>query len=180
MIAASLIYFAAAAACLVLAGGASRGPVPRPIAKQVLAWRIIGLLLILFGILRPFEVHSHFSEMLRQSAVTGGWYAERTDRQLDLFLLGGFSGAIIVAFLLFETRRWHVSTRIGVLALFYLFGLLVTNIVTLHALDALLGRRIAGVPLRWALDLAGIAALLAAAFRFRFLRTGATAETRRR
>ena len=99
--------------------------------------------------------------------MTSGWYAQRADQQIDLIYVLAFLMAVVGAFILFETRRWQLSTRVALFALLYLFALLVLNALSLHGLDRLLGRAIGGVPLRWFLDLSGLAAILAAAFSFR-------------
>ncbi len=96
-----------------------------------------------------------------------GWYAQRGEQQMSLLLVLGFFGTIAAGFLLFETRRWHASARLGVAATMYLFALLVLNLLSLHGLDELLGRSVAGLPLRWMLDLAGLGTVVAAAFWFR-------------
>ena len=142
-----------------------------PLLKvQGRAWKIICIIIAVLGIVRPYEVHSRFSAALRTSAVTGGWYNERMHHQLDLLLVAGFLAAVLAVFLLFETRKWHFSTRVATLAVFYLFGLFLVNMLSLHSLDQLLNRRLAGIPLRWAVDFLGLATAIAAALFFRLYR----------
>lgn len=140
----------------------------RPGAKaQRRAWTAISFGILLLGAVRPYGVYSRVTSVLRTSAMTSGWYAQRADQQLDLIYVLAFLMAVLGGFFLLETRKWHFSTRAGLFALLYLSGLLVLNILSLHGLDRLLGRAIGGVPLRWLLDLFGLAATLALALAFR-------------
>ena len=165
--ASSVPYFVAAATCFLLIS--VRAASTAPLLKvQSQAWKIICITVAVLGLVRPYEVHSMFSAALRTSAVTGGWYNERVHHQLDLLLVAAFVAAVLAAFLLFETRKWHSSTQIAALAAFYLCGAFVVNVLSLHGLDQLLNRRLAGVPLRWAVDFLGLSTIIAAALFFRF------------
>jgi hypothetical protein len=165
--ASSAPYFVAAATCFLLIS--VRAASTAPLLKvQSQAWKMICIIVALLGLVRPYEVHSMFSAALRTSAVTGGWYNERVHHQLDLLLVAAFVAAVLAAFLLFETRKWHLSTQIAALAAFYLCGAFVVNVLSLHGLDQLLNRRLAGVPLRWAVDFLGLSTIIAAALFFRF------------
>ena len=165
--ASTIAYVFTAALCFLLTWPPGPRLAPRHLATQVRAWKVICVLLVPLGIVRPYEVHSKASEVLRTSAMTGGWYGERMSLQLDMLLAGAVVAAVVGGFLLFETRRWHASSRVGVMAIFYLAGILLASIVSLHGLDAILGRRLAGIPLRWMVDSLGLVALIAAAWRFR-------------
>jgi hypothetical protein len=124
-------------------------------------------MLVVLGILRPYEIHTIFGQMLRESAVTGGWYGERMQHQLDLLLGLGFVAAVLAGFLLLETRKWHMSTRLAALTAFYLCGPFILNLLSLHSLDALLNRRLMGVPLRWLTDLPALGLMVALALGYR-------------
>jgi Ni/Fe-hydrogenase subunit HybB-like protein len=165
--ASSAPYLIAAAACFLLARPGRSAPAARLLEVQRRTWTTICIVLAVLGIARPFEVHSRLSDVLRTSALTEGWYSERMQHQLDLLLVAAFSAAVVAAFLLFETRKWHLSTRLGALASLYLCGVLVLNILSLHGLDALLSRRLLGVPLRWGIDVPALAVTVAFAFSFR-------------
>lgn len=160
--AAALPYALTALLCLVL----TRRSDPWPRAQRR-AWTAVSAFLLLLAALRPYEVYSVITQILRTSAMTSGWYAQRADQQLDLVYVTGFLMAVLGAFILLETRRWQLPTRAALFGLLYLSGLLVLNILSLHGLDRLLGRAVGGFPLRWLLDLGGLAAILAAAFAFR-------------
>jgi hypothetical protein len=155
-------YLITALLCFFLTRG--RG---KPLKPERRAWAAISAVVLLLGAVRPYEVYSGITGVLRTSAMTSGWYAERADQQLDLVYVMAFLMAVLGAFILFETRKWHASTRAAMFALLYLAGLLVLNILSLHGLDRLLGRAVAGVPLRWFLDFAGLGAMLAASLSFR-------------
>ncbi len=162
-----LSYALAAGLCFLLVSSARADCTSRSETVQFRAWKIICPAILLLGLLRPFEVHSRITEVLRTSAMTSGWYAERAAQQMDLLLILAFLFIVAAAFFLFETRRWRASTRIGAGAALYLAGLLVLNILSLHGLDRLLGRSFAGIPLRWMFDFAGLGAAIAAAYAFR-------------
>jgi hypothetical protein len=172
----ALAYLLTAIACFVLTACRRAEPPTPLLAVQIRSWKILSILLALLGVVRPYDIYSRFSELLRTSAITGGWYNQRMYHQLDLILANGFFGTVIAAFLLFETRKWNASTRIAILGLLYLLGLSLMNILSLHGLDALLSRSLGGIRLRWLADLAGLGLLLGAAASFsRLSRTGSNA-----
>ncbi len=163
-------YFLAAGVCFLLI---ARLPAAGPLKAQMQAWKAVCVILAFLGVVRPYEVHAQLSSLLRTSAMTGGWYGERMHRQFDLVLVGSFLALVVGAFLLFETRRWHRSTRTVVLVALYLCGVFVLNVLSLHGLDALLNRRMIGIPLRWAVDLPALALTVALALSSRrYVRTG--------
>lgn len=164
LIAAAAPYLLTAFLCFVLTRSSRTEP---GLKAQRRAWAAVSIGLLLLGALRPYEVYSVATDLLRTSAMTSGWYAQRADQQIGLIYVLAFLMAVVGAFILFETRKWQLSTRVALFALLCLFGLLVLNALSLHGLDRLLGRAIGGVPLRWFLDLFGLAAILAAAFSFR-------------
>ena len=164
---ASLIpYLVGGALCFLLVPSRPSDCTPRSAGVQIRAWKIMGFFVLLLALLRPFEVHSQITEALRTSAMTSGWYEQRGAQQMNLLYVGGLLMAVLATFILFEARRWHPATILGILATFYLAGLATLNILSLHALDALLGRAPFGISLRWMLDMAGLVALVGAAFRF--------------
>ena len=124
VIAAAAPYLLTALLCFVL----TRSNRPNPVLKaQRRAWTAISILILLLGALRPYAIHSSLTQILRTSAITGGWYAQRADEQFDLLYVVAFLMAVLGAFIIFETRKWHISTRAAVFALFYLSGLLVLS-----------------------------------------------------
>ena len=166
-VAASAPYLVTAILCFILTSTGRRSPSTRLIGAQRLAWKIICASLLLLTALRPYEVYSELTQFLRNSAMRDGWYDQRGGQQADLLYVTAFLLAVLGLFALVETRRWHLSTRAAVLGLFYLVGLLVLSILSLHGLDRLLGRELMGIPLRWLLDFAGLAVLVGAAYSFR-------------
>lgn len=157
----ALPYFVASAICFLLV---TRAPGS---GREKRAWKGICAAIALLGPVRPYEVHAQLSGLLRNSAMTGGWYAERAHHQLDLLLGGGFVAVVVAGFLLFETRRWHASTRLALLAILYLSGVFVLNVLSLHGVDVVLNRRMFFIPLRWIVDLPALALTAALALSFR-------------
>jgi hypothetical protein len=175
-------YLLVAATCFFLTSRPAVAQGSGAPGAERMAWKIICAVILLLGMLRPYQVHSAVTQLLRTSAMTSGWYAERGAQQMDLLYVAGFLMAVLALLILVETRRWLLSTRMAIFTLFYLTGLMILNILSLHGLDRALGRAVAGVGLRWLLDLAGLAALIGAACWYRRARrrSRATREPRLR
>jgi hypothetical protein len=153
-------YFACAVLSLILA-------LNNQIADRrfFLFWSMIGLLMILLGINKQFDLQSLFTEVGRQIARAQGWMDQR--RRVQFWFIVAFGITVTGVFLLFVRIRRDLFRRftLAYIGLFFLLCFIVIRAAGFHHFDEMLGFRLFGAKMNWLLELTGIYTIVLAAFK---------------
>jgi hypothetical protein len=126
-----MLYLIAALLCLA-----------QPKHPQRYVWWAIALLLVVLGIGRLTNIEQIVTNAGRQAAVDNGWYNTRRPIQTSgiygIVLGGGFAATCFFALV----RRLRAPEVIAVLAAGCLLTLIGVRLISLHAVDAFLGRHL--------------------------------------
>jgi len=132
-----VLVFAVAAAACALAAKRTRGP-------AATAWKLLAVLQLLFvaeivlGL--RHQIHGGVDAFLQDR----GWYAQRQPVQLGLLAVAAVAGAAAL-FALLKWCRSHRAAAPAALASFAVLLLFALEMISLHAIDALLYRLIGPV-----------------------------------
>lgn len=155
-----MLAYLIAAGCCVLA--ARRAP-PRDRAL----WLTLAGALALLACNKQLDLQSFFTQMMRDFAQRGGWYAHR--RQAQLAFLAGLTlaGTAVLAWLAVRMRASAAGIRLAVIGIGCLFLFVLGRAASFHHVDAALGwpagpTRLSSVPEIVGSLLVGLGALHAA------------------
>jgi hypothetical protein len=130
-------------------------------------WWAIAFLLLMLGISRLANFEQIVTNVGRQVAMSNGWYNTRRPIQsigiFGIVLGSGFIATCVVAFI----QRLRAPEAIGTLAIGGLLTLISIRVISLHSVDAILGRHLFGffgVQLGWLLELLLLICIIAASF----------------
>lgn len=150
--------------------------VPTP-ARRAGLWVCLALVLLVLGLNRLFDLESLVLDLWREDARTQGTYGERRAMQ------GGFIGAVAimglaVVVVLFRVARGQLADfRLVLGGAVFLLAFVVIRAASLHAVDGILDRGVAGVRVGVGLELLGLGIIAAAALgRLRRARAAAGAS----
>lgn len=131
-----------------------RRPLAPAWARNFSAALAYGLLIL--GINKLFNFTGVMTALLQELAYQVQWYDQRRIGQtVILALLLAFS-VVAAAYLFFRKIELSSGMRVALVGLVFLLALALGRAASLHAVDALLYRPIAGIKLNWVLELAGI------------------------
>jgi hypothetical protein len=150
-------YFACAISSFILASidkGADR--------RFIRFWSVIGLMMILLGINKQLDLQSLFTEVGRQVARMQGWMDQR--RVVQFWFIMALGTAAMGGFLSFAVSRRDLFRRfkLAFIGLFFLLSFIVIRAASFHHFDQMLGFRLFGVRMNWALELTGIYLIIGA------------------
>jgi hypothetical protein len=139
-------------------------------ASRPWVWALLALAVAVLGFHHATDAGAQFTEWFRRMALQEGWYGERRVLQRELVLavpIAAFlAGGVLLALVRQQWRRYLPA----VLALIFIAGLSAVQLISLHGVDAVMGRSFFGVPLsRWlnllGVSLVGIAVLWSERYR---------------
>jgi hypothetical protein len=127
-------------------------------------WTGLTGLFILLAISKQLDLQSWFTGVGRAIARSEGWYEHR--RTVQAFFIvavaaGGLAALLALAWL---TRRTWRTTGLAVVGAAFLIAFILIRAVSFHHVDVLLGRKVLGMHLSWALEIGGIACVAIGAF----------------
>ena len=130
--------------------------------RRVLQFFYGGQALLLLGLAldHQFGLLNHLTAAGRVRALEDGWYYGRHAVQFDLIIGIGAAGLLLFALTGWYFRpilRHHWLPLLSAAGLLSYVGI---RAVSLHGVDALLARRVAGLPSGWLLELGGLFFLL--------------------
>lgn len=129
-----MLYLIAALLCVARAG--------RP---QRRVWWAIAFVLLLLGLSRLANFEQILTDVGRGVAIRYGWYNTRRPIQ-SLGIYGILLGSgLIASCLVVFFRRVRAPEAIGILAMGCLLTLIVVRLISLHAVDAIVGRHLYGL-----------------------------------
>jgi hypothetical protein len=119
-------------------------------------WSGLALGTLLLGINKQQDLTGILTRLVRGAAWQEQWYFSRQPVQLAIITAAG----LIFSFLFFllvrkikTESRWQ---RLALFGLVFLAGFAIVRAVSLHAIDAFLYRRVAGIQPNWFVELGGI------------------------
>lgn len=120
-------------------------------------WLGLALGMLLLGINKQQDLTGILTRLVRGTAWQEAWYFSRQPVQLAVMAAAGFIFCLLFLLLI---RKLKLASRWQNLALFglvFLAGFALIRAVSLHAIDAFLYGRIAGIQPNWIVELGGIA-----------------------
>lgn len=139
--------------------GASLWFIRRPAmpAQAHRAVLILGGGLLVLGINKLFNLSGAVTAWFQTLAYQGQWYDQRRVAQAAVILFLLAMGMVLAIYLYFTTTALPGGIRAALFGLAFLAILVIVRAASLHAVDALLFRPVAGIKLNWVLELFGIA-----------------------
>jgi len=130
---------------------------PRSERRARLFWRTVAVLLAVLGANKQLDLQTLLTDIGREAARSGGWYAQH--RTVQAFFVAGLCVlgiALLVATGLLMRRSlmpiWVAMAGITVLGCFVL-----VRAASFHHVDKTLGMNLAGLRLCWLIEAVGIA-----------------------
>jgi hypothetical protein len=140
-----VIYFAAAAACLL---AACRSQVSgRNWQQNGMFWLFIAFLLVALGINKQLDLQSLFTELARSAAKGGGWYERRRTYQRAFIVIVGGSGIFAAVTLILWARGLGIAQQMAVFGLSSLVAFIAIRAASFHHVDEFISGTIIGA--RW-------------------------------
>ncbi len=128
-------------------------------------WLVLCALLVGLGINKQLDLQTLVTQVGRDVIAWMGMYQQRRQLQVGFILAVALvSVAAVVAFFWFARRalRYRWLALVGTV---FILGFVVVRAASFHHIDAFLAARIGGMRWNWVLELGGITAVAAAAFR---------------
>lgn len=120
-----------------------------------IAWPGLAATFAALAVARPFGLQGRIAEFFRRRAVAGDWYDQRRGFQAWVVLAAvalAVAAAVAIVALAFRRRSPRVAAAFAPVAM--LLGFLGVRIVSLHQVDGLLYRRVAGLEVNTSVELA--------------------------
>jgi len=152
-------YLVAAFLCAWAARRASGAASRAADRRNRVFWYGLAVLMLLLGINKQLDLQTLMTEVGRGIAKAEGWY-ERRQRVQAVFIaaLVAFSSiALLILGVLMRRRplrHWVALVGVALLVCY-----VVIRAASFHHVDRVLGMRVAGVKVHWAIELAGIATI---------------------
>jgi len=158
-VARQVIVFAYLAAAIIAAVCALRGERGNEGTNggRRLFWWGVSFVLLLLALNKQFNLLSYLTRLGRSLAAEQGWYEARQAFQLETIFAVLIVGAVFLGFSILFMRRDHPRHWLVLAGVTFLLVLVLVRSVSLHALDWLLYRSVAGIPVNWFFELAAIA-----------------------
>lgn len=151
-----MLYLVAALLCFI-----------QPSRPQRRFWWAIAFLLLILGVSRLANLEQIVTDAGRQAAIGYGWYNARRPIQatsiFGIVLWSGFITTCIFALI----RHLRAPEAIGILAMGCLLTLISVRLISLHSVDAIVGRHLFGlfrVQLGWLLEVLMLICIVGASF----------------
>jgi hypothetical protein len=144
-------YFVAAAICWKRARG----------EENYSVWLLFTIGLVFLGINKQLDLQTWFTQVGKEVARTGGWYAYRRIVQF-IFLLTISLLAILTAIYLWKKMR-KGGRLIALFGAVFLSSFVVVRAASFHHVDQMLGARIGELKINWLLEWTGIVLIIVGA-----------------
>jgi hypothetical protein len=167
-------YALAAALCWRAATGhrgypSFGGQVPQLVKPGVLTsstglWTGLTALFVVLAISKQLDLQSWLASIGRATARSEGWYERRRIVQAIFIIAVAAGGLVVLPVLAWLTRRTWRTTGLAVVGAAFLITFILIRAASLHHIDQLLGRKVLGLRLNWALEISSIACVAIGAF----------------
>lgn len=161
-----VVAFYAVGALLAFAAAGSSS------ARERTFWIGTAITLLLLGINKQLDLQTDLTTVVREAALSEGWYSERRDAQGAFILLIALLGAVCGFFLLVWLRETSTAVKVAAAGLMVLVAFVFMRAASFHHIDYWVTIRIAGLRSGWWLELLGIATIACAAGAYRFRNSG--------
>ncbi|HVK04867.1 MAG TPA: hypothetical protein VM490_15420 [Armatimonadaceae bacterium] len=139
---AAVAYGMLAGCCLAAAYSEGRLRRSRGMAAYPSLWVMLAVLLLLLSWHRVTGELNNVTNYFRLQARMEGWYAERRDLQWSLIRAVPFLGIVLCGGFAWWVRRAGRRLILPALALVYLLCFTLVQVVSLHQMDWMMGRRV--------------------------------------
>jgi hypothetical protein len=158
------MYIVASAACFLAANGSQFSG--RNWRSDGTFWLLIALLFSALGINKQLDLQSLFTELGRELAKNGGWYAQRRAFQAAFIASIALASAVSAAFLMLWAKRLGRAQVAAMLGTCFVLAFVVIRAASFHHIDAFLARSIFGAKWNWVFEIAGISVVSLAAISY--------------
>jgi hypothetical protein len=151
-----MLYLIAALLCLI-----------QPSRPQHRFWWAIACLLLMLGISRLANVEQIVTNAGRIAAMRYGWYNTRHSIQATSIVGIVLSIGLIITCIFAFIRHLRAPEAIGILAMGSLLTLVSLRLISLHSVDAIVGRHLFGlfgVQLGWLVEILMLVCIVGASF----------------
>jgi hypothetical protein len=170
----TLLYIGTGLLCLSNTGWRGRKTQSIPYAWF---WCLAGLTVLFLGINKQLDLQMLLADVGRTYARTMGWYRTRKPVQIRAVALGASLSLALLGVVLYHLRKAPRSTWCAGGGLILLVGFVTVHLVSLHHLEQLLRRSVAGLSLGNLLEIGAILVVGFSAWVFRRSRPETAAST---
>ena len=167
----TVIGWVTVAAYLVAALGCFRAALREPRtansrrARPATFWLVLCGLLGALAINKQLDLQTLVTQIGRDFVRSWGMYGQRRELQVGFMLVVLLVCAAAVTAFFWSARRTLRNRWLALLGTVFIFGFVVVRAASFHHFDVFLAARIGGMKWNWVLELGGIAAVAASAFR---------------
>jgi hypothetical protein len=128
-------------------------------------WLVLTALMLLLGFNKQLDLQSLVTVVGRRVLRDWGLYGRRRTFQLAFILAVSIACAGLLAGLLWAGRRSPGRRGLALVGMVFVIGFVIIRAASFHHVDVLLAATLGGLKWNWILELGGIAAVAAGAFR---------------
>ncbi len=110
------------------------------VTREKLFWRATAGILVFLAVNELLDLQTLLTAIGRQHAILNGWYGDHRKVQYMFIIALSVSAAIVVAAMLWLSRRSHVSVRVAIAGLAMIGVFILIRAASFHHLDEYLGR----------------------------------------
>ena len=119
-------------------------------------WFLIAIALVMLGLAELMDLPAMVGDLLRSTARKDGWYGHREFYQVRLIYLAGGTITAIVLALLFGARKTSSPCELALALTGLVMGYIIVRAISLHSIDAIMGRSFFGIHFNRIPELTGI------------------------
>ena len=143
---------------------AARRAAPRSFDRRF--WCVLGVFLVAMGINKQLDLHVLLIDLGRSWAIDHGWYQQRRAIQSAFIIAAGITGILTLAGAAVVAHRRAAMVRLALLGAVFTAGYVSLRAAAFNHADSFLTTEIAGMRWDWIVEVAGIALIAVAAWRY--------------
>lgn len=126
-------------------------------------WVSLALLMLALGINKQIDLQTLFTEVVRNSAIDGGWYEDR--RGIQEFFIAAIISLGLFTTILLAAGLWRscLTIKFAAAGMCFLICFIVIRAASFHDVDKFLGSELGGARWNWIIEILGILMIAIAA-----------------
>ena len=132
--------------------------------EEVRLWLCLGLVFLLLGVNKQLDIHSLITGMLRDLLKAGGLYQDRRIFQAIFIALIVIAGAVGMTKLARRFRGSRAAVKLAIFGVTCTLLFVIVRAASFHHADEMLSLQLGGVKAHAAIELLGVATVIAAAW----------------
>lgn len=168
----TVLAYVAAAACAV-----RQYRKHRKLGMDAKFWLMLTALLLFLGINKQLDLQSWFTEVMKQSAVAHGWYAQRRIYQYAFVVMAGAAMLFLLLILRLRLASSWRRFKLTWLGLVLLGNFIIIRMASFHHVDIFINQYVLGVKLNAWLELSALLLVMLGTFYHKRLVAPLVADT---